>query len=305
MSGLFGKIKQGIARTKSQVFDKISHAIHAKAKIDDELLEEIEDILISGDVGVETTLALLDNVKTRIRKEKYEDSDKLFEVLQDEVVQMFPESTYTESELSAAPYVILVVGVNGVGKTTSIAKLAHRFKSAGKSVLLAAGDTFRAAAIEQLQEWAGRIDVELVKHQSGSDPAAVIFDALEAARSRNKDVVIIDTAGRLHNKVNLMEELKKISRVIRKVIPEAPHTSLLVLDGTVGQNALNQAKQFVDAAAVDGIILTKLDGTAKGGAIIGVANKLNIPVEYIGVGEGIDDLQPFDAALYSKGLFEQ
>ena len=218
---------------------------------------------------------------------------------------MFPESSYSEDSLVEQPYVILVVGVNGVGKTTTIAKLANRFKEQGKSVLLAAGDTFRAAAIDQLEIWAERVDVEIVKHQPGADPGAVIFDALAAAKSRQKDVVIVDTAGRLHNKVNLMEELKKISRVVHKVQPDAPHLSLLVLDGTVGQNALNQAKQFVEAAGVSGLVLTKLDGTAKGGAIIGVAHQLNLPVHYIGVGEKMDDLQPFDATMYARGLFEQ
>lgn len=305
MAGLFQKFRQGISKTKSQVFDKITYAIHAKKKIDDELLEEIEDILISGDVGPATTEILLDRVKARVRKEKYEESEKLFQILEEEVAAMFPEGGYNEELLDSQPYVILVVGVNGVGKTTTIAKLANRFKDQGKKVLLAAGDTFRAAAIDQLQVWADRVGVEIVNHQPGADPGAVIFDALAAAKARQHDVVIVDTAGRLHNKINLMEELRKIGRVIRKVQPDAPHLCLLVLDGTVGQNALNQARQFVDAAEVSGLVMTKLDGTAKGGAIIGVAHQLNLPVHYIGVGEKMDDLQPFDAALYARGLFEQ
>ena len=266
-------------------------------------VEEIEEILISGDVGVETTLEIIENVKQRVRKEKYEESHELYRILREEVAGIFPEKQFREDGLSNRPYVILVIGVNGTGKTTTIGKLANRFRQLGKKVLLAAGDTFRAAAIEQLEIWAQRVNVDLVKHQFGADPGAVAFDAIQAGRSRQADVVIIDTAGRLHTKVNLMEELKKVQRVIQKVDPGAPHLNLLVLDGTTGQNALNQARQFIDAVGVDGIVLTKLDGTAKGGAVIGIAHQLKLPVEYIGVGEGIDDLQPFDPQLYAESLF--
>ena len=304
MISVFEKIKKGISKTKNQVFDRVSHVIHAKKKIDDELLEEIEEILISGDVGVEATLHIIEEVKRRVKRERYEDSEELFRILKEEVADIFPRSDFQEERLSSNPFVILVVGVNGTGKTTSIAKLANRFQEQGKKVLIAAGDTFRAAAIEQLQEWANRIDAEVIKHQSGADPGAVVFDALQAARAREADVVIIDTAGRLHTKVNLMEELRKIHRVIQKVIPEAPHLSLLVLDATTGQNALNQARQFIESVGANGIVLTKLDGTAKGGAIIGIAHQLKVPVEYVGVGEAIDDLQPFDPKLYAEGLFE-
>ena len=303
MASIFDKIKQGFSRTREQVFDRINHAINAKKKIDDELLEEIEEILISGDVGMETTLEIIENVKQRVRKEKYEESHELYRILREEVAGIFPEKQFREEGLSNRPYVILVIGVNGTGKTTTIGKLANRFRQQGKKVLLAAGDTFRAAAIEQLEIWAQRVNVDLVKHQFGADPGAVAFDAIQAGRSRQADVVIIDTAGRLHTKVNLMEELKKVQRVIQKVDPGAPHLNLLVLDGTTGQNALNQARQFIDAVGVDGIVLTKLDGTAKGGAVIGIAHQLKLPVEYIGVGEGIDDLQPFDPQLYAESLF--
>lgn len=304
MASIFDKIKQGFSRTREQVFDRINHAINAKKKIDEDLLEEIEEILISGDVGVETTLEIIENVKQRVRKEKYEESHELFRILREEVAAIFPEKHFREDTLSARPYVILVIGVNGTGKTTTIGKLASRFSRQGKKVLLAAGDTFRAAAIEQLEIWAQRANIDIVKHQFGADPGAVAFDAIQAGRSRQADVVIIDTAGRLHTKVNLMEELKKVQRVIQKVDPGAPHLNLLVLDGTTGQNALNQARQFIDAVGVDGIVLTKLDGTAKGGAVIGIAHQLKLPVEYIGVGEGIDDLQPFDPQLYAESLFE-
>ncbi len=304
MKSIFGKIRDGFSKTKTQVFDRINHAINAKKKIDDDLLEEIEEILISGDVGVDATLTVIERVKQRVKREKYEESQELYRILKEEVANIFPETQLNESHLPAAPYVIMVIGVNGAGKTTTIGKLASRLKDNGKKVIVAAGDTFRAAAIEQLDVWADRVGVEIIKHQSNADPGAVAFDAMKAAQARNADVVIMDTAGRLHTKVNLMEELKKIQRVIQKVIPEAPHCNLLVLDGTTGQNALNQAKQFIDTVGVDGIVLTKLDGTAKGGAIIGIAHQLEVPVEYIGVGEQIDDLQPFDPEMYARGLFE-
>lgn len=307
MAAIFSKFRKGISKTRDQVFNKISYAISRKSKIDDELLEEIEEILISGDVGVETTLDIIDRIKTRVKKEKYEDAQNLYQLLKDEIVRIFPNEnnvTISEQMNQVKPYVVLVVGVNGTGKTTFIAKLAQKLQNAGKDVLLVAGDTFRAAAIEQLQEWADRIQVDVIKHQMGADPGAVAFDALNAAKARQADVVIVDTAGRLHTKVNLMEELKKIKRVMQRVIPDAPHQVLLVLDATTGQNSINQAKQFIDSIGVDGIVLTKLDGTAKGGATIGIANKLNIPVQYIGVGEGIADLETFDPKIFVDGLFE-
>ncbi len=302
MASFMDKIKKGFSKTKSQVFDKVTFAINAKKTIDEDLLEEIEEIMISGDVGVDATMHIIEAVKNRVKKEKYEAPRELFRILKEEVVNVFPKDQFDENNLPVKPYVILVIGVNGVGKTTSIAKLANRFQQNGKKVLLAAADTFRAAAVEQLEVWAQRLNVDIIKHQSGSDPGAVAFDSLQAAKARNADVVIIDTAGRLHTKVNLMEELKKIQRVVKKVIPEAPHLNLLVLDGTIGQNALNQARQFIQDVGVDGIILTKLDGTAKGGAVIGIAHQLKIPVDFIGVGEGIDDLQPFDASVYAESL---
>jgi len=304
MASVFEKLKKGISKTKTQVFDRVSHVIKAKKKIDDELLEEIEEILISGDVGVEASLHIIEAVKRRVKKERFEESEELFRILKEEVAAIFPQSDFQENYLNHHPFIILVVGVNGTGKTTSIAKLANRFQQQGKKVLLGAADTFRAAAIEQLQEWANRVQVEMIKHQSGADPAAVVFDTLQAAKARQADVIIIDTAGRLHTKVNLMEELKKIHRVIQKVYPEAPHLSLLVLDATTGQNAISQARQFIESVGVNGIVLTKLDGTAKGGAIIGIAHQLNVPVDYVGVGEAIDDLQPFDPKLFAEGLFE-
>ena len=307
MTAILSKIRKGISKTRDQVFNKITHAISRKSKIDDELLEEIEEILISGDVGVDTTLEIIDRIKVRVNKEKYENSEDLFQLLKEEIVKIFPENSYDnfKTQLNQIkPYVILIVGVNGTGKTTFIAKLAKKFQNMGKNMLLVAGDTFRAAAIEQLQEWADRINVEVVKHQMGADPGAVVFDALNSAKAKNRDLVIIDTAGRLHTKVNLMEELKKVKRVMQRVIPEAPHQIILVLDATTGQNSINQAKQFIDSVGVDGIALTKLDGTAKGGSTIGIADKLKIPVKYIGVGEGVDDLEEFDPKIFVDGLFE-
>ncbi|NOX38535.1 MAG: signal recognition particle-docking protein FtsY [Calditrichaeota bacterium] len=304
MAAFLDKLRKGLARTKSQVFDRISRVIVARSRIDDELLEEIEEILISGDVGVETTLAILERVQQRVKKERYEDPRELFRILKEEIIRIFPPVNVPEETLPAKPFVILVVGVNGTGKTTSIAKLAHRFQQRGKRVVLGAADTFRAAAIEQLEVWARRLGADIVKHQSGADPGAVAYDTVQAAIARNADVAILDTAGRLHTKVNLMEELKKIKRVIQKVLPEAPHQVLLVLDGTVGQNALNQARNFVDAVGVTGIILTKLDGTAKGGSVIGIAHQLGIPIHYVGLGEQMEDLEVFDPQTFVDGLFE-
>ncbi len=302
MANFFSKIKQGLGKTRHQVFDKITRAISAKSTIDDELLEEIEEILISGDVGVEATMHILERVQERVRKEKYTHPDELFSILKEEIRNVFATPFVLEKDLPFKPYVILVVGVNGTGKTTTIAKLARRFKNAGNRVILGAADTFRAAAIDQLEEWARRIGVEIVKHQPGSDPGAVAYDAVKAGVARGADVVILDTAGRLHTKVNLMEELKKVKRVIQKVIPEAPHEVYLVLDGTVGQNALSQARQFINAVGVTGIIMTKLDGTAKGGSLIGIAHQLKLPVKYIGVGEDMDDLELFDPQVFVDSL---
>ncbi|MGH1366036.1 MAG: signal recognition particle-docking protein FtsY [Calditrichia bacterium] len=303
MADLFKKLKRGIAKTREQVFGKLAGVVGAGRKIDDDLLEEIEEVLISSDVGVNTSMNLMERVKERVKKERCEDSEQLLELLAEEVAGMFPPKRFSEDLLPEKPYIMMMIGVNGTGKTTSTAKLASRYKAQGKRVLLAAADTFRAAAVEQLQEWADRIDVELIKQQSGSDPGAVAFDAMQAARSREVDIVMVDTAGRLHTKVNLMEELKKIKRVIQKVFPEGPHLNLLVLDATTGQNAIKQAEQFKQAVGLDGIILTKLDGTAKGGSIIGIAHQLGVPVYYIGVGEQVDDLQPFDPSLYARSLF--
>ncbi len=303
MARFLEKFKKGLQKTRSQVFDRVQHTIKAKRKIDDELLEELEDLLISGDVGVDTALELIERIKKRVRKEKYVDTDDLLQILKSEFTSLFPAAPRMPERDVRKPFVILVVGVNGTGKTTSIARLAHLYQKQGKHVLLAAGDTFRAAAIEQLQEWADRLGVECIKHRNGSDPSAVVFDALQAARARGVDVVIIDTAGRLHTKVNLMEELKKIRRVIQKVIPDAPHQVLLVLDATIGQNSINQAEQFVEAVGVNGIILTKLDGTAKGGAVMAIAHQLQLPVLYVGLGEGLEDFAEFDAEAFVEGLF--
>ncbi len=298
------KLKKGLSRTREQVFGQIQDVIFAYRKIDDDLLEEIEDLLIAGDVGVETTQEIIEQLRMRIRRKKAETSEELYELLKEVIVEMFVPVPETPQPMPK-PYVILVVGVNGTGKTTSIAKIARRFQNQGKDVLLVAADTFRAAAIEQLEIWANRLKADIIKHQSGADPAAVVFDAMQAAKARGKDVAIIDTAGRLHTKVNLMEELRKIRRVIQKVIPEAPHETLLVLDATIGQNALSQARQFIQAVQVNGIVLTKLDGTAKGGAIIGISHTLKLPVRYIGVGEQMDDLQPFRPRDFVEGLFKK
>ncbi len=296
------KFKKGLSKTREQVFGQIQDVIFASRKIDDELLEEIEDLLISGDVGVDTTSEIIERVRTQVKRKNYETPEQLYEILKEEIIAMFAREP-VKPENPASPLVILVVGVNGTGKTTSIAKIARQYQNRGKSVLLVAADTFRAAAIEQLQIWAERIDADIIKHHSGADPGAVAFDAMQAAKARGKDVVIIDTAGRLHTKVNLMEELKKIKRVIQKVIPDAPHEILLVLDATTGQNAISQARQFIEAVGITGIVLTKLDGTAKGGAVIGISHTLNIPVKYVGLGEKMDDLEPFDAETYVAGLF--
>lgn len=297
------KIKNSIAKTRTQVFDRIGGSVKKHKKISEELLDEIEEILISGDVGVDTTLEIIDRLRYRVKKEKYEDPEQLFFLLKEEILRVLPENPCPDGCREQRPHIILVVGVNGSGKTTSIAKLTHLLQQKGRKVLLAAADTFRAAAIEQLQEWARRLNVDVIRHQSGADPAAVVFDAVQAAKSRDVDVLIIDTAGRLHTRVNLMEELRKVRRTIRKAIPDAPHEVLLVLDATTGQNALNQARQFVETVGVTGIILAKLDGTAKGGAVIGITHQLKIPVNYVGLGEKIDDFEVFNAAEFVEGLF--
>jgi fused signal recognition particle receptor len=299
----FDKLKKGLSKTREQVFNQLQQVIFFSRRIDDELLQKIEELLISADVGVSTSLEIISRVKQEVKRKNYQDSQELLALLKTQILNMFATGKVMGAGNADGPLVILVVGVNGTGKTTSIAKLAWRYRQQGKTVLLVAADTFRAAAIEQLQIWAERAGADLLKHQEGSDPAAVVFDALQAARSRNKDVVLIDTAGRLHTKINLMEELKKIRRVIQKVIPAAPHHTFMVLDATTGQNALVQARQFIEAVGVDGIILAKLDGTAKGGVVIGISHELKLPVEFVGLGEQIDDLEPFDAKLYVDGLF--
>jgi fused signal recognition particle receptor len=300
---LINKLKGGLRKTREQIFNQIENAIITAREIDDFLLEDIEDLLIAGDVGVETAGEIMERVKQEVQNKGFKTSDQLRSILKTQILNMFVEGNEKGENTISQPYVILVVGVNGTGKTTSIAKIAARYQNLGKDVVLVAADTFRAAAIEQLQIWADRIETDVIKHQSGADPGAVVFDAMHSAKSRQRDVVIIDTAGRLHTKINLMEELKKIRRVIQKVIPEAPQETLLVLDATIGQNAISQAKQFIETVNVNGIVLTKLDGTAKGGAVIGISHQLRLPVKYIGVGEKIDDLQPFDAGAFVESLF--
>ena len=300
MVKLFGRIQSSLKKTREGVFGKLNRIFTAKRKIDDELLEEIEEILISGDVGIDTSLKIIEVIKERVRTEKYETSDELEFLIRDEIEKILLPAPLIKEDTRQ---VILVVGVNGTGKTTSIAKMAHLYKSRGKKVLLAAGDTFRAAAIEQLSIWAARVGCDIIKHKDGADPSAVVFDALNAAESREADYLIIDTAGRLHTKSNLMAELNKIFRVIQKRNPEAPHQVILVLDASTGQNAINQAQEFRQAARVDSIFLTKLDGTAKGGVVLAINKELQIPVKYIGTGEKLDDIEVFDARSFVEGLF--
>lgn len=305
----FNRLKEGLTKTRDSVMNKVTRVIKAKRKIDDELLDEIEEILILGDVGVATTSHIIDNLRDRVKRERYEDATELQRLLREEVAQLFEahaietDGVAIEIPQGVSPYVIMVVGVNGVGKTTTIGKLAYNYRSAGKEVVIGAADTFRAAANEQLEVWARRAEVSIIQQQHGSDPAAVAYDTLQSALSKNADVVIIDTAGRLHTKSNLMEELKKIKRVMSKLMPDAPHEVLLVLDATTGQNAIQQAKQFGAAVEVTGLAVTKLDGTAKGGVVIGISSELSIPVKYIGVGEQIDDLQVFDNDAFVEALF--
>ena len=304
------KLEEGLASTKKSFFSKIGTALVGKTTIDEDLLDELEDVLIQSDVGVATTLKIIEALEARIAKDKYLGNDQLMQMLQEEIVKLLVsperETDSSQKELDQyQPYVVMVVGVNGVGKTTTVGKLAHFFKSQGKKVLLGAADTFRAGAIDQLQIWADRVGVSLVRQEMGSDPASVAFDTLQSAKAQGADLVFIDTAGRLHNKINLMNELSKVKRVMDKIIPEAPHEVILVLDGSTGQNAFEQAKQFTAATEVTSLAITKLDGTAKGGVLLGISDQFQIPVKYIGVGEGLEDLQPFDKHQFITTLFSE
>lgn len=300
---LFNNLKNGLTKTRNALTDKINEALNLAVTIDDDLYEELEEILIMADIGMDTTMEIIDRLKDKIRKEKINDVELVRPALKSVIADMVKDNNEESEESVTGKEVILVIGVNGVGKTTSIGKLAAMNKAEGKKVLLAAADTFRAGAIDQLVVWSERAKVDIVKHEEGSDPAAVVFDAINASKSRGVDLLICDTAGRLHNKKNLMDELGKINRVIDRELSGAHKQTLLVLDGTTGQNAVIQAKQFMDVCPIDGIILTKLDGTAKGGVVISIKNTLNIPVKYIGVGEGIDDLQVFDPESFVEALF--
>jgi fused signal recognition particle receptor len=300
------KLHKGLEKTKSSLFKKISRTVVGKSKIDENDLDDIEEILITSDIGIETTLKIIEKLEERVEKDKYINSNELNNILKIEIANLLVNNSDIIDDLDSEkndPYVIMVVGVNGVGKTTTIGKLAYKFKKSGFNVILGAADTFRAAAIDQLVIWANRVGVEIVKQNMGSDPASVAFDTLQSAKSKNADVVIIDTAGRLHNKVNLMNELAKIKSVMSKVIPNAPHDVMLVLDASTGQNAIEQAKQFSAVTQVNSLALTKLDGTAKGGVVIGISDQLKIPVRYIGVGEGMEDLQIFNKEDFVDTLF--
>ncbi|MCR8641779.1 signal recognition particle-docking protein FtsY [Paenibacillus sp. N1-5-1-14] len=298
------KFKEGLAKTRDAFVDKVEDLFSRRKKIDEDFYEELEEILIGADVGVNTVMDLMDELRAAVRKNKIEDPNDLQPILSEKLIGLLRSEENNELRMSPNGLtVILFVGVNGVGKTTTIGKMAHRFKSQGKKVLLAAGDTFRAGAIEQLETWGERVGVDVIKQQSGSDPAAVMFDAVQAAKNRGVDVLLCDTAGRLQNKINLMEELSKIYRVIQREVPDAPHETLLVLDATTGQNALSQAKMFGDKAGLTGLVLTKLDGTAKGGIVIAIRQELNIPVKFVGLGEKMDDLQVFDSDQFVHALF--
>ena len=301
-------LDKGLSKTKESVFGKIARAIAGKSKVDDEVLDNLEEVLITSDVGVETTLKIIERIEKRAADEKYMNAKELNVILRDEIAALLTENNSDdvddfETPVAKKPYVIMVVGVNGVGKTTTIGKLAYQFKKAGKSVYLGAADTFRAAAVEQLVIWGERVGVPVIKQKMGADPASVAFDTLSSAVANNADVVIIDTAGRLHNKVGLMNELTKIRNVMGKVIPGAPHEVMLVLDGSTGQNAFEQARQFTQATQVTSLTITKLDGTAKGGVVIGISDQFHIPVRYIGIGEGIDQLKMFDRKEFVNALF--
>lgn len=302
-------LDRGLEKSKTSFFDKLSKAVAGKSKVDEDVLDELEEVLVSSDVGVNTTLKIIERIEARVSRDKYLGTDELNSILREEIAGLLSEiesGNATEFDIpeNKKPYVIMVVGVNGVGKTTTIGKLAYQFKKSGKSVILGAADTFRAAAIDQLQVWADRTDVPIVKQSMGSDPASVAFDTLKSGLNQNSDVIIIDTAGRLHNKVNLMNELTKIKKVMQKVVPDAPHEVLLVLDGSTGQNAFEQAKQFTAATEVTSLAVTKLDGTAKGGVVIGISDQFQIPVKYIGVGEGMEDLQVFNKFEFVDSFFD-
>ena len=301
-------LDKGLSKTKENVFSKITRAIAGKSKVDDEVLDNLEEVLITSDVGVDTTLKIISRIEDRVARDKYVTTSELTAILREEIASLLTENHTEDLESFTVPedkkpYVIMVVGVNGVGKTTTIGKLAYQFKKAGKNVYLGAADTFRAAAVEQLVIWSERVGVPIVKQKMGSDPASVAFDTLSSAKVNGADVVIIDTAGRLHNKINLMNELTKIKNVMKKVVPDAPHEVLLVLDGSTGQNAFEQAKQFTAATEVNALAVTKLDGTAKGGVVIGISDHFRIPVKYIGLGEGMEDLQVFNRKEFVNSLF--
>ena len=313
--GFFNKSKKetldkGLEKTKQSVFSKLTRAVAGKSKVDDEVLDDLEEILITSDVGVDTTLKIIERIEARVARDKYVSTSELNNILKEEITALLSENNTQDNDnwdlpQTGNPYVILVVGVNGVGKTTTIGKLAHQFKQAGKKVYLGAADTFRAAAVEQICIWGERVGVPVVKQQMGSDPASVVFDTLSSAKANGADVVIIDTAGRLHNKVGLMNELKKIKEVMKKVLPEAPNEVLLVLDGSTGQNAFEQAKQFSAVTNITALAITKLDGTAKGGVVIGISDQLKVPVKYIGLGEGMEDLQLFNRQHFVDSLFNE
>jgi fused signal recognition particle receptor len=302
-------LDKGLEKSKTSFFNKLSKAVAGKSKVDDEVLDNLEEILVTSDVGVNTTLKIIERIEERVSKDKYLGTDELNKILREEIAGLLSETNVGEATdfsipTQKKPYVMMVVGVNGVGKTTTIGKLASQFKKQGLKVVLGAADTFRAAAIDQLQVWADRVDVPIVKQEMGSDPASVAFDTLQSAVAMDADVVIIDTAGRLHNKINLMNELTKVKRVMQKVVGDAPHDVLLVLDGSTGQNAFEQAKQFTAATEVTSLAVTKLDGTAKGGVVIGISDQFQIPVKYIGVGEGIEDLQVFNKYEFVDSFFK-
>lgn len=301
-------LDQGLQKSSQGFFEKISKAVAGKSKVDDEVLDDLEEVLIASDVGVSTTIKIIERIENRVARDKFVNTEELDKILREEISGLLLENPHAATgniDDTKKPYVIMVVGVNGVGKTTTIGKLAHQFKSEGKSVVLGAADTFRAAAVDQLVIWSQRVGVPIVKQNMGSDPASVAFDTVQSAVANNADVVIIDTAGRLHNKVNLMNELSKIKRVMQKVIPDAPHEVLLVLDGSTGQNAFEQAKQFTAATEVNALAVTKLDGTAKGGVVIGISDQFQIPVKYIGVGEKMTDLQLFNGSEFVNSFFKR
>ena len=300
-------LDKGLEKSKTSFFNKLTKAVAGKSKVDAEVLDELEEVLIGADVGVDTTLKIIDAIESRVARDKYLGTDELNNILKEEITSLLVEGATNEVEKQAdqkEPYVIMVVGVNGAGKTTTIGKLAHQFKSQGLKVVLGAADTFRAAAIDQLEVWAKRVDIPIIKQQMGSDPASVAFDTVQAAKSMDADVVLIDTAGRLHNKINLMNELSKVKRVMQRVVPTAPNDVMLVLDGSTGQNAFEQAKQFTKATEVTSLAVTKLDGTARGGVVIGISDQFSIPVRYIGVGEGIEDLQLFNKEEFVDSFFK-